>query len=208
MNTSSRIQQFWSWFSANHDQFLSFHETDESEKERLLDELLVALHEYNKNLFFEIGIDPEDEKKELIITAEGVVEHFSAVEELVDQAPALEEWIFIKFRQSKKGVSTQIDGKDFDPEEVIFIPLTNDSDPEAIGIHVCYPDMRDADKEMYLVGTFIMLDTVIGEKATALNIDYLDVVPTPTDIQKIEYWYLSDIQSYIDETHGSQGNID
>lgn len=163
-------------------------------------ELLTELHKYCDELYFEIGGHPEDSKVNLIITAEGAVEHFPKVEALVDSAPALKDWRFIKYRQPLGlGFSTELKGKTFDPEKTIFIPMTSEDLPEAIAIQICYSDYNEDERDLFVNGTFIMLDNLIGELSTALDIDYLDVVQTPSNINEFDFMHVSELRYYIAE---------
>ena len=87
---------FWQWFVANEDRIFTF----ESNRETIFDEIADRLHRINPNLTFEFG-PIEDGKREFVISAGGIKSAFSAVEELYANAPKLEKWIFIKFRQRR-----------------------------------------------------------------------------------------------------------
>ncbi|WP_374166068.1 hypothetical protein [Arcticibacter sp. MXS-1] len=132
--------------------------------------------------------------------AEGIRENFDKVEQLVDLAPPIEKWIFIKFKPALgPGFITNYEGTRFDPEKTIYIPLKNEDRPDQIGINVCYPELNEDNKEKYLSATFIMLDTLLGEKSVAEDIDYLNVVVTPEDIDQYNFGYLSEIANYIEQ---------
>ena len=45
----------------------------------------------------------------------------------------------------------------------------------------------------------MILDTILGERSTTLDIDYLDVVKTPADASKYGYRPLSKLKEYIDQ---------
>ncbi|MHC1776436.1 MAG: hypothetical protein AB9834_13620 [Lentimicrobium sp.] len=194
-------EQFWSWFKENNNKYLFLNQIDPIEiKEKLVDEFAEQLHRFCDELFFEIGGHPNDQKVELIITAEGVFKNFEKVELLVNSAPQMEDWKIIAFKPPMgKGFKTAIDGKEFDPSKIIFIPLNNEEDPKGVGIHVCYPDYTKEERPTFVNGTYIALDCLIGEKSTTLDIDYLDVIRTPDNISEYDIRHLEDIQEYIDE---------
>ncbi len=204
MNTNELITNFWIWFEKNNQNYLFLNDVTEEEKDRLMDQLLMELHKYCDELYFEIGGHPEDETVDLVITAEGIIEHFPKVEQLIDLAPDLKDWRFIKFRPPHgSGFSTEYRGKNFKPDKIIFIPLNNKTDPSVVGIKVCYPDFSEDENDIFINGTYIMLDTLIGEKSTALNIDYLEVVMTPKDIADYNFLHLNDLEEYIKEKKGN-----
>ena len=75
----NRAAAFWSWFvSSEH----LYRDVEVPEKEHLLDALLERLHDFCAQLWFEVGGGPTG-SRELVITAEGKVEAFPALLELV-----------------------------------------------------------------------------------------------------------------------------
>jgi hypothetical protein len=198
--SKKRAVQFWDWFQENHKQFLFINEiVDEEEKERLLDVFLEKLHIYNPELFFEMGGYPNAQTVDLIITAQGIVSQFKSVEELIDSSPKMKDWNFIAFKPPMGTTfTTQIGGRTFDPSKILFIPLESDEDPDWTGIEVCYPDYNDEDRNEFILGTYLMLDVLLGEKSTALDIDFLDVVYTPDDISEFPFFHLSEIKEFIE----------
>jgi hypothetical protein len=196
-----KIERFWNWFKVNNQKFLFLNQIDSREvKDKLLDEFLLELHKYCDKLFFEIGGQPEDKNVELIISAEGNADFFGYVEKLVDSAPEIKSWEVIAFKPPMgKGFKTNYRGKEFDPSRIIFIPLNHEDDPKLVGLQVCYPDYLDAERDIFINGTYIAIDSLIGEKSTALDINYLDVARTPENIADYDFKHLEDIREYIDE---------
>ncbi len=165
-----------------------------------MDEFLNELHKFNEDIYFEIGGHPKDEKVELVISAEGIVEHFPAVEKLTSFAPEYKNWNIIAFKPPMgTGFSLNYRGKKFDPEKIIYIPLTAKQDPKAIGFNVCYPDFEESEKEIFVNGTYLILDTIIGEKSCALDIDHMEVIRTPENIVDYNFGHLSNIAEFITE---------
>ena len=200
---NKKAANFWNWFSANQNKFSFINEVEEAERDNLLDEFITVLHQFNENIYFEIGGHPDEDKKELIITAEGVVDYFPEVEKLVEAAPEFEQWEVIAFKPPMgEGFKTNYAGIEFDPEKIIFIPLENEEQPDAIGINVCYPDFDESDREVLMEGTYLMLDTIIGEKSTTLDINYLEISQTPENIADLNFLHCSEIADYIEEKKG------
>ncbi|MDW3646586.1 MAG: hypothetical protein R8P61_05980 [Bacteroidia bacterium] len=195
-----KAERFWKWFAKNQQQFLFITSVSVEEKDRMLNEFLEELHKYDENLYFEMGGHPDDQKVELIITAEGNIEAFPSVELLVGKAPSFESWEVIAFKPPMgTGFTTEYGGYSFDPEKILFIPLKNPDNPQAIGLKVCYPDYREEDRNIFINGSFIMLDVILGEKSCVEDIDYLDAAQTPENIVDYPFRSLSNIKSYIDE---------
>jgi hypothetical protein len=197
----NKIENFWIWFTENNKKFLFLNQIDSREiKDKLLDEFLIELHKFCDKLYFEIGGHPEENNVELIISAEGNVDYFDMVEKLVNSAPKLKDWQIIAFKPPMgKGFKTNYQGKEFDPSKIIFIPLNHEDDPKLVGLQVCYPDYSDEERDIFINGTYIAIDTLIGEKSTALDINYLEVVRTPDNIKDYDFGHLEDIKEYIEE---------
>jgi hypothetical protein len=196
-------EQFWKWFSGNNSKFLFATEVDAAERDRMMAEFGNELHKYHPNLYFLLGGHPDHKDVELIITAEGISEYFPFVEELVSMAPAINGWRVIAFKPPLgKGLSVEIGGRTFDPGKTIFIPLRNEEAPQGVGLRICYPDYEEHKKNLFLQGTYIMLDTLLGERSTTLDIDYLEVDRTPPDIAQHPFMHLEDIKEHIDKVKG------
>lgn len=203
MSDTKNIQQFWDWFSANNSRFLFITDVSEQEREIFMNELVQHLHNYCGQLYFQVGGQPGNKKMELIISAEGLAEYFPKVEALVDAAPAYDNWAIVKFKQPQgPELVAQYGGRDFDPKKTMYIPLHNKNKPNAIGIHVCYPDYSEEEKSLFVGGTYLMLDTILGEKSTTLDIEYMDVIKTPANITEMGFGYLSVLKEYVDKIKG------
>lgn len=210
MSTQGRedANRFWQWFEANHQAFFFLNEVDAEEKDRLMNALLHELHRYCEGLYYEIGGHPDDPEVELIVTADGNQELFHAVELLIDQAPTLPNWKFIKFRQAQgKGFVTEYGGLKFDPETILFLPLKHRQEPRKVGFNVCYPNFNEEQRNTFLGATYIMLDTLLGEKASVCDIDYFDVIQTPANIGDYHFRHLSDIAEYIREVKSTEDSL-
>ncbi|MCR9250850.1 MAG: hypothetical protein NXI20_10510 [bacterium] len=205
MSKQSKSEKVWSWFQENSKRLESFPTLEESKQEQLENEFLKHIHAFNDGLFFEV--DEEENGYALTITAEGDADLFSHVEELVASAPKVENWTIHNLRQPLgTEVVSEYEDLLFDPEETVFIPLVNEQDPFAVGIEVCYDDYTKQKHDEWLIGTFMMLDTVIGEKATALDIDYVSVRDTPKDIENMDYYAVAEIGEYIAEVKGRKSD--
>jgi hypothetical protein len=196
-------EQFWKWFSENNHRFLFATQVEEAERDRMMNEQGAKLHEYHEHLFFLVGGHPDHADTELIITAEGITEYFPFVEELVSAAPEIKGWKFIAFKPPMgKGLRVEQGGKTFDPEKIIFIPLHNPEEPDGVALNICYPDYDEKERNLFLSGTYIMLDTLLGEKSTMLDIDHFEIIRTPADIASYDFHHLNDIKEYIDKVKG------
>ena len=190
---------FWTWFETNNSKYLFVNDIDEDLKKEILEELLAQLHQYSDKLFFEIGHHPDKTEQELVITANGDVNYFDKVEELVAVAPLLKDWEILAFKPAM-GFEFSIDynGLNFDPSEAWFQPLELESRPLDLGIRLCYPHYDDTKRDDFFNASFLILDAGLGEKTTSLDIKYLDVDKLPEDPEAEGMLPLKQLSEYIE----------
>jgi hypothetical protein len=193
-----KAKLFWTWFGEHNGSYLNIDDLDEDVKELLLDELLQRLHEYCDQLYFETGEMP-DGNPELIITAEGKVDFFDEVETLVYHAPIIGNWSFTAFMQPLEGGNTiNFEGVELKSNEMWFLPLENKNKPSSIGITVCMPNYDLVkESEWFEASVYKVLDTVLGEKSFALDIDYVGYDKLPDDPAEKGMIELLELPAYI-----------
>lgn len=178
MDTTS---EFWNWFKENNKAYTFLDSVDEEVKEQLMDKLLDQLHKYCDKLYFEIGDLPE-EIQELIITAEGNKDYFDRVEKLVNSAPKINGWRFIAFKPAiSEHFKSEWDDLSLNTEELWFLPILNKNSSH-LSIKLFFPNydlMRD--NEILIPFLYKMLDTIVGEKSFALDIDRVEMDLLPDD---------------------------
>ncbi len=192
-------EEFWGWFKDYGQEFVSLGGVSDERIYSLLDPLAEHLEEYCAGLTFEIGYDETSKTYELVISADGNKKLFPQVEKLAGDAPVIKNWKITAFRQPKSNQwPIQYQGYTFDPAKIFFYPLGNGSpDLTKINIEVVYPDYEGANHNLFLGGTFLLLDALIGEKSTELDIAHLDVSKTPDNTGEYKLYPLSQLREYI-----------
>ncbi|HEY4196991.1 MAG TPA: hypothetical protein VGM63_15720 [Mucilaginibacter sp.] len=195
---ADKIVSFWKWFEENNHAFLFTNEVDDDVKEQLLTDFLSELHKYNDKLYFQIGGLPGNDQ-ELIITAEGDAEQFESVEELIKNAPVIDNWIFIAFIQpSDDDNIINYEGIELTRSDLWFMPLDSKAKPSSIGIRICVPNYEILKTNDWLDNAvYKMLDTVLGEKSFALDIDYLEIGQLPESPEEKGMIELNDLPRFI-----------
>jgi len=128
---------FWQWFEKHQTEYLHLGNIDKQQKELLLDQFLKQLRNYCSHLYFQIGGNPSKERRELVISAEGNIEYFDAVEKLVGAAPKMNNWQVIAFKQPMgTDFVTDYEGLVLDPKKMWFLPLNNEQNPNKIDKHL------------------------------------------------------------------------
>lgn len=196
--------KFWNWFQANNAQYLFVNQVGEIEKQRLLNMLLEKLHNFCEGLWFEIGGHPEGEQ-ELIITAEGDIDYFLKVEELLEQAPKLKGWSFVAFKPAM-GIdfNTVFEDVRLVPAKMWFLPLNHPDIPASLGLRICLPNYEEVKQSEWLTAAvFQVLDTVLGEKSFALDIDHVEIQGIPEQPEQEGLMELQELPRYT-EWHKEQ----
>jgi hypothetical protein len=91
---NEKINKFWDWFLANNERLTMLSEYTDDEQSALLDELQQELTAYCEGLTFDMGEQTKNGRR-LTISAEGDIELFRYVVELVENAPDIDWWEFI-----------------------------------------------------------------------------------------------------------------
>jgi hypothetical protein len=186
---------FWAWFRKNENRF---RHAKDSVDEALLDEFREQLHHVSEGLFFEFGGKPEG-PSELVITADGDPEYFSAVRELVSAAPAIPGWTFIAFKPAM-GFQYILNYNNLalDPSKMWFLPLEASNEPAIFGIRVAVPKYEESRDEDYLHACWLCLDSGLGEEHTAEEIQHVEVCAVPENPEDEGFIELIELTDYIE----------
>ena len=171
--------KFWEWFKQNSD---SYFFNLEQNTEALFKDLNGALNKVNPNLTFEFSPVLEDGKREFVISADGMKSIFPVVTTLVNNAPPLDKWHIIAFRQPQKGY-TQITYGDLtiDYKDVYF-QYAKDAGQVAVKLSIRGYEETDE----WGAAMFILLDSVLGEYHTEMSLSYIEMNPlNEEDINKL-----------------------
>lgn len=199
MPQSSHGERFWSWFIANE---ARIRRSQPGNREGLLDEILVQLHAYCDELFFETGC-ADDEVHELVISAEQKTELFDVVVSLVDDAPTIDGWRIIALKPARGfGSTTRHGSAVVAPATSWFLPLEAEHDRTRLGIRVACLNDDVCTAEDLDFAVRIMLANALGERAFAMEIHHLEVVAMPENPEAAGYIELVELGNYLDWRRG------
>ena len=205
-----KINTFWNWFQDNNQTIKNLiNETPHNQKQ-ICFWLNRHLGYYCKELDFMIVLPKkENQKAELIITANGNPEYFNQVIELINKAPVLKHWKFTAFIQPTENIEKIIEGLD-DPyvfqeitiktSEIKFLPLDYDEISKKLdliiylkkyNIHCCTKTWQQV--------IYIILQDLLGEKSLYQNINFVQLAKMPNNAE--ELIELNELQYYIDEVN-------
>lgn len=190
-------EKFWQWFANNNEQLTMLGELDEKCQQQLLDEMQRHLEEYCEGLSFEMG-EPTPSGRTLTFSAEGDMDLFRYVVELTENAPDLDWWEFVAFKQPKgKDLKVTFDKYHFETKKMYFMQLESEEEPDILGVRVALPNpVKDDDDQ--LVGVYVTLEAMIGEFDCSTLVGYLDTCPIPDNPAKEGFRPMDDFPEFVE----------
>jgi len=191
------FEKFWQWFADNNEQMTMLGDLEEKDQQQLLDNLQHQLDAYCEGLTFEMG-EPTPTGRTLTFSAEGDTDLFRYVVELTDNAPDLDWWEFVAFKQPKgTDLKVTFDKYRFETKQMYFLQLESEEEPDILGIRVALPNPV-ADDDDQLVGVYVTIEALIGEFDCATLIGYLDTCDVPAEPFKSGFRPLDDLPEFIE----------
>lgn len=192
-----KVEQFWQWFQDHNEQLISLGDLQEKERDELLNALQYQLTKYRDGLSYEMG-EPTANGRTLTFTAEGDTDLFRYVVELVDNAPDLDWWEFIAFKQPMgTELKVRFDKLLFDTRKMYFQQLECEEEPEMLGLRIAVEDGSRQDED-FQVGVYVTLEALVGEFDCATLIGYMETVPLPDEPFKAGYQALDDLPKFVE----------
>ena len=187
-------EEFWVWFQAHQADFDVLTDTSDP----FWDEAVSRLKRLDQRLWFEVS-DPSGSDREFIITAEGHAAAFPLVDAIVAAAPHIPGWRFISLKAPKGfGFVITYEGIPFDPRTMWFLPLESASRPQDFGFRVGVPNFSPAVERQASNAVAVILDTALGERAAALDVQHVEVSRLPGSPEAAGYIELYELPSYIE----------
>jgi len=192
--TDKHPEQFWNWFIANSERLTMLNDLDEPARQQLIDQMQQQLSAYCGGLTFEIG-EQTAQGRTLTISAEGDFDLFRYVVELTDNAPDIDWWEFVPFRQPKgKALKVLFDKYRFETSKMAFMQLENEEEPDIIGLRVALPDLANGISPR---PDQLDDDLLVGVYVTIL-IGYVELCPMPKEPFKAGFRPLDDLPEFVE----------
>lgn len=186
-----RISEFWAWFDSYQGGV-----DDAAWRDEHLDEILERISRIEPGLAVELGVR-EDGVKEMTISPDGVREKFPIVEQIVSQAPSMEGWEVIGFRQPiGADFSLRCGDLELTPSELYFLPLEEGG---ALDIIVYGQGFGDQDQDALGYHGLMMIDSLVGEYDCVTQIRHYDFQELPDEQDREGLLPLSQLPSFINE---------
>jgi len=191
------VELFWEWFVANEQDLKKF----ETDPDRYLNMIMEEGKKVSRGLAFELE-PPKNGIINMTISANGNKELFPIVEDLVKQAPNIQGWKFIAFRQRTnpeyvKTMTLKGNGFILEPDKMKFFPIfTGDT----LDIIIYTNGVTTENVEEVSNLGFILLDNIIGEYDCVKKVRYYDFQNLPSKKSDLKTLLpLLDLASWIDD---------
>ncbi len=202
-----KVEKFWQWFCDHNEELVAMGDLEDKEREQLENALQYQLTKYCDGLTYEIG-DATANGRTLTFTAEGDTDLFRYVVDLVDNAPDLDWWEFVAFKQPMgTALRVRFDKMLFDTSKMYFQQLECEEEPDMLGLRIAVQGERlkvkgekDADNndEDFQVGVYVTLEALMGEFDCATLIGYMETVPVPAEPFKAGFQPLDDLPKFVE----------
>lgn len=190
----SKEQKFWKWFVKNESVIFGF----EKDQERVLDLISSRLSSYNDDVSYEIS-HVKDDKREFIISADGIADAFPYVESLVNSAPELKLFSIIAFRpriDGYEGFKLEYASREFDVSKIWVYSRVEDGFFDLIVYH---PDFNEQEANIFISGSYILLDMALGEYDVVKNIRYIDHQKLPENPEELGLKPFAELRKVFDD---------
>jgi hypothetical protein len=148
-------------------------------------------------LCFELS-EPDGGVREFVVTAGGQVEVFPVAEALVSAAPSVDGWAFVALKPPMGfDFTTMYEDTLFDPRTMWFLPLDMTHRPLDLGLYIGIPGVESMEKERPHRAALVILDTGLGERSAALDVNDTEVRELPADPEAAGYIELPELSEYI-----------
>jgi hypothetical protein len=201
---SDPIEKFWSWFAENENRFRDFNDNSLSDKH--LTEILNNAKQIADGLAVELE-PPKDGVINLTVSADGDINLFPIVQQIVDKAPKIKGWHFFAFRQripeeKVKDIVLTVENHKLTPSKVMFYPIiTKDS----LDIIIYTENVTEENRNQLGYGCLMLLDNILGEYDCVKKVRSFDFHPLPTDPSEVaELKPLTEITKYVDNFHAAR----
>jgi len=167
-------RDFWNWFQENEKDFFNAVKEQSNIEKDFFDRLTPQLAQLKHGFYFLTGMI-DDNTVELILTADGNTKNIVFIEELIEEAPKINNWKFTAFKPSMdiNNIGINMGGLKFDKNNLFF--YSNDY-PDEIDISIVYCGLTNRNEEQIGNGAFIFLDNYLGELDFLNHIDNLKII--------------------------------
>lgn len=202
------IKLFWGWFYCNEITLQNLRAKDAKIQKAFIYWLDRHLHNYCEALdCIIIFPENENERLQLIISANGNPKYFDQVVILAEHAPSFKHWKIVPFIQPSENIEQMEAGLDkpyvfkdiiLKASELKFMPLEYESEKKIDMIIYMKGFTVHCKNKNLLQLIFIIMQDLIGEKALFKNINFVELAQMPEQ-HGHELIKLYELQLYIEK---------
>ena len=192
-----KTAKFWQWFIDHNEQLVAMGDLEDKERQELCNALQYQLTKYCDGLSYEIG-DATANGRTMTFTAEGDTDLFRYVVELVDNAPDLDWWEFVAFKQPMgTELKVRFDRYTFETRKMYFEQLECAEEPDMLGLRIAVEGSKPDDED-FQVGVYVTLEALLGEFDCATLLGYVETVPLPAEPFKSGFQELDELPKFAE----------
>jgi hypothetical protein len=153
------IKQFWDWFTNQQSSLRNITEGNYD----LIDSILNELRKIQSGLAVEF--EKSGDVIIMTISADGIEDNFEIVKEIVNNAPKIDKWNFVAFRQPVhrekiNSITVKVNEITLDPKTIWYRALKEDDN---LYIQIFSEDLNEENRGDIGYGCLMLLDNLIGE---------------------------------------------
>lgn len=154
------------------------------------------LHQIGEGLSIELSNETNG-IRELVISAEGDMDKFPLVKEVVAKAPAIVGWKIIAFRQpAAEDFTLEYENVQLTPSELYFVPVVENN---FLDILIFGKGFKNYDFETLAHYGLIMLDNVMGEYNSVMKVRHYDFVDLEEVADPSQLRPLPEINAFLED---------
>lgn len=194
------VDDFWRWFVKNEKRLKNF----ESDPDKYLNELFVQVRKIRAGLAIEFE-PPQNGIIKMTVSANGNIELFQLVRDIVERAPAVKGWKIIAFRQrmpvaAVKEMKLKVGELTLDPAAMKFFPVRENNQ---LNIIIYTAGVTEQNYKQVAYASFILLDNILGEYDCITKVSSFDFHPMPSQKEELaDLKPLLELATYVDNSYG------
>jgi len=196
------IEKFWTWFKENEKRLRNFEENPD----KYITEVFTQAKKIKPGLAIEFE-PPKNGVINMTVSANGVRDLFTIVQNIIDRSPTIYGWKFIAFRQRMnpeqvKGMKLKVENHELDPGKMKFSPM---ADGDTLDLIIYTKGVTEENFNQIAYGGLLLIDNILGEYDCVTKIRNYDFHEMPTNKDELDNLLpLLDLSTYVDKFHDSK----
>lgn len=193
------VEEFWKWFQKKSEFLMDIDNMDPIKAEDLMNEFEQVLASYSEGMSFEMS-ELDANGRTIIFSAEGDEDFFDDVIQLCENAPVLDFWEIVAFKQPQGSiVKIKFENYVFNSKDLWFIPMENEEDDieEKIGLEIAIKGWNEEDEDQ-LIAVYSLIEAMIGEYDCTTLLGYFELCEMPESPELDGFIPLTELPEYID----------